>query len=181
MRKMSFIISILVMSFVSLAQANDQHHHHEKGLGSHEHGAIKLEIAVEGKTIDIDIEGPAESFIGFEYTPKTEKEKKAFSDAQSLWTQDLLTKLFILDQNLGCTVTETSFKQEVEEKKSKKQTGIHSDIEAEAKITCSMELKGLPMTVAVKKHFPKIKKLTIDLIGSETKSINAKASERIKL
>lgn len=180
MKKMSFLVSMLLLSLT--VQASDHHHHHhEKGPGSHEHGAIKLEIAVEGKTIEIDIDGPAESFIGFEYVPKTEKEKKVFSAAQSLWTQDLLTKLFILDQNLGCSATEVSFKQEVEEKKSKKETGVHSDIEAKAKITCSLDLKGLPMIVAVKKYFPKIKKLTIDLIGSETKSINAKASENIKL
>jgi hypothetical protein len=186
-KKMSFILATCFLSTAVLAD-----HHHGKGVGAHEHGAIKLEMAVEGKTLEIDIDGPAESFLGFEYTPTTAKEKKTFADAESLWTKDLLTKLFILDKKLGCTTTEVSFKQDVDEdetkeaqkhlqKGEKKEAGIHSDIEAKVKIVCAQELKGQTVTVAVKKHYPHIKKLTIDLVATETKSINAKAVEEVKL
>lgn len=174
MKKMLIILPILLLSSTVLA----------KGLGKHVHGAIKLEIAVEGKTIEIELDGPAESFIGFEYLPKTENEKKTFKDAESLWTKDLLTKLFIFDQKLGCTTSEVTFEQEIEEHKiktAKKEAGIHSEIEAKAKIICAQDLKGQPVSVSVKKHYPHIKKLSIDLIGSETKSIEAKATEVIKL
>lgn len=183
MKKMSLILSLLLLSSAALADKHG-HHDHGKGLGAHEHGAIKLEIAVEGKTIEIDLDGPAESFIGFEYAPKTDKEKKVFKDAEALWTKDLLTKLFVIDKKLGCTSSEVSFKQEIEEDKSKaakKEAGIHSDIEAGAKIICAQDLKGQKLTVNVKKHYPHIKKLSLDLIGSETKSIEAKATEEIKL
>lgn len=185
MKKMCLVLSTLLLSSVAMADK----HHHGKGVGAHEHGAIKLEMAVEGKTIELDLDGPAESFMGFEYIPATTKEKKAFSDAEALWTKDLLTKLFILDKSLGCTTSEVTFEQEVEKKEnsgkhnksSKKEAGFHSDIEAKAKIICAKDLMGQTITVAVKKNYPHIKKLSIDLVGSVMKTIDAKAVEEIKL
>lgn len=149
-------------------------HKHDKGLGAHEHGAIKLEIAIEGKTIEISLDGPAESFIGFEYTPKTDKEKKIFKDAEALWTKNILTKLFVLDKKMECMTSNVSFVQEIE--------GTHSDIEAEAKIICAQDLKGQKLIVALRKYYPHIKKLSIDVMGSESKSYNkAKITEEIQL
>ena len=106
--------------------------------GAHVHGAVKIEMAVEGKTLSIDIDAPAESFVGFEHAAKSAAEKKAWSEASNLWKKDLLTKLFVLDKNLGCTVTKVSFEQEEEKEKhgnkhdkhDKKESGVHSDIEA---------------------------------------------------
>ena len=180
MKKMSLFLASLLISNIALAD------HHGKSKGAHVHGTIKIEMAVEGKTIDIDIDGPAESFVGFEYTPKTAKEKKAWSDAETLWTKDLISKLFILDSSLGCKVTEASFKQEVDEdhtaKDTKKEAGVHSDIEAEGKITCLKDLAGQNLVVALKKHFPKIKKLAVELVSTETKTIDInEASQTIKL
>lgn len=187
MKKMSLVLSTLLLSSVAMAD-----HHHGKGVGAHEHGAIKLEMAVEGKTIELDLDGPAESFIGFEYTPATAKEKKTFSDAEALWTKDLLTKLFVLDKKLGCTASEVSFKQEIDEEETKEaqknlklgqksESGFHSDVEATAKIICKQDLAGKTVVVSVKKHYPHIKRLSIDLVGSVVKSIDAKAVEEVKL
>lgn len=178
MKKISLILTLLIMSSSVFAE-----HHHGKGLGAHEHGSIELDIAVEGKVIEVEIDGPSESFLGFEYRPVTDKEKKTFKDAEALWTKDLLAKLFVLDKKLGCTSSEIKFEQELEEhdKNEKKEAGVHSDIEAKAKITCVQELKGQTLTVNVKKHFSKIKKLTIDLVATETKKIEASNSQEIKL
>lgn len=183
MKKATLALCALLLSTAIWAE----HHEHEKGLHAHEHGSIKLDIAVEGKTIEVGIDGPAESFLGFEHAPKTDKEKKTFESARDLWAKDLLTKIFILDKKLGCTSSEVKFEQEIEDhkdqkdEKGKKEAGIHSDIEASAKIICTQDLKGQSLTIALKKQYPHIKKLTIDVVASETKSINAKAEEVIKL
>lgn len=161
---------------------------HGKSKGAHVHGTIKIEMAVEGKSLDLSIDGPAESFVGFEYTPKTANEKKAWSDAESTWNKQLLSKLFILDKSLGCKIVSASFKQEVEEadsinsREAKKEAGVHSDINAEAKVTCSKDLAGQNLVVALKKNFPKIKKLAVELLGTETKTIDINSDEQtIKL
>ncbi len=182
MKKTSLVLTALLMSNIALAD------HHGKSTEAHVHGTIKIEMAVEGKTIDIDIDGPAESFVGFEYAPKSAAEKKSWSDAENLWKKDLITKLFVLDKSLGCKISEASFKQEMEdhhdakESKDKKESGVHSDIEAEGKITCAKDMAGQNMVVAIKKHFPKIHKLAVELVSKETKTIDINSNEQtIKL
>ena len=181
------ILSLLFVTSTAVAKDKSDHHGHHgqtKSLGAHEHGAVKLELAVVGKTIDIDIDGPAESFLGFEYIPKTTKEIKTFQKAESLWTKDLLTKLFVLDKKLGCLSSDVSFKQSIEEtvsKSTKKESGVHSEIEAKAIITCIQDLTGQNVLVSVKKYYPHVKKLSIDVMGSETKSYKARTTEEIKL
>lgn len=171
MKKMSFALSLLLLSNIALAE---KAHKHGKSQDAHVHGALKMEMAVEGKSIELDIDGPAESFIGFEYAPKTDKEKKVFLDAKDLWTKELLPKLLVIDPKLGCKITEATFKQEID--------GSHSDIEAKAKIACDNDLKGQNLRVSLKRYYPHIKKLVVDLVGTETKSIEIKTdSEVIKL
>jgi hypothetical protein len=77
------------------------------------------------------------------------------------------------------------FEQEIDndhKEKGKKEAGVHSDIEAEAKINCAKDPKGSMVSVALKKYFPHIKKLQIDLVATETKTINVtKDVEQFKL
>lgn len=154
---------------------------HEHALGAHEHGTIKLGMAVEKNVADIDLDGPTESFISFEYLPKTAKEKKIFNDAKDLWEKKVLT-LVSFDKKLGCKITESSFKQVIDEKETaeeqakikdskKKAEGVHSDIEAKAKITCNGDIAGTDVQISLRKQFKNIKKLTVEVISGETKSV----------
>lgn len=151
----------------------------EGALHAHEHGSIVLETAVEGKVVTFSVDGPAESFLGFEYEAKSAKEKKVFADTKNLWTKKFF-ELVSFDKSLGCKLSEGTFEQEVEKeehkdehkKDDKKEEGIHSDIEASIKVTCAKDLKGAKILVNLKKHFKNIKKLKMDLVGNETKSID---------
>jgi hypothetical protein len=162
-----------------LISANTFSSDHGHGLGAHEHGSIKVGIAIEGSSAEIDIDGPAESFLGFEYAPKTSKEKKIFKDLQTKWTSNL-ESMIAFDKQLNCKVTEASFEQEVEvenpsdtksKKADKKESGTHSDIEAKAKITCAKNISGSMLTISLKKVFKNIKKLSVEVVGTDTKSV----------
>lgn len=150
-----------------------------KSMGTHEHGALKLEIAAEEKSIEIDLDGPSDAFIGFEYLPTSAKEKETFTKAQDLWTNDLLTKLFVLDSSLNCKIVSSSFKQIIENDNHKthnqhnKNSGVHSEIEAQAKITCEKVIKDQNIAIALKKHYPLMKKISIDLLGSKSRTLNS--------
>lgn len=134
----------------------------ETALHAHEHGVIVLETGVEGKVVTFSVDGPAETFIGFEYLPKTVKEKKVFNDAKNLWEKNFF-QLIKFEKAAGCIMAESSFDQKVE--------GVHSDIEASAKITCARDLKGEKISVNLRKYFKNIKKLKMEIIGNETKSV----------
>jgi hypothetical protein len=170
--KINSYLSLLCI-LVSLQAFAEKKEHHA-GMSAHEHGTLTLEVAVEGKKIDIEIEAPAENFLGFEYAPKTEKDKKIFSSAETLWNKDLITKLFDLDKYLGCKLISSSFNQVMD--------GSHSEIQAKAEILCNVELKGKSAIINFKKYFSHIKNLSVALVSSETKTIKiTKSSEVIKL
>ena len=67
---------------------------------AHVHGQLKLDIAVEGPTVVIEMESPLENFVGFEHAPKTEAEKKAADDVVAqLRAAD---QLFKIDPAANC-------------------------------------------------------------------------------
>ncbi|OUM03624.1 metal ABC transporter substrate-binding protein [Variovorax sp. JS1663] len=67
---------------------------------AHVHGQIKLDIAVDGPTVVIEMESPLDNFVGFEHAPKTDAEKKAADDAVAqLRAAD---QLFKIDPAANC-------------------------------------------------------------------------------
>lgn len=171
--KISFAFLFIVFSF--------QVHANEHALGAHEHGSIKLGMALENKIVEIDIDGPSEAFLGFEYKPKTNIEKKLFNDLESKWNKNL-DSIIAFDKHLNCKIMDISFIQVIDEKETKeaqalikdltkKEAGVHSDIEAKAKLKCDKNLSGTEVTISLKKVFPNIKKLTVEVISGEVKSI----------
>lgn len=74
------------------AQAQQQH--------AHVHGQLRLDVAVDGPTVVIDMESPLDNIVGFERAPKTDAEKKIVEDAVAqLRAAD---KLFIVDPAANC-------------------------------------------------------------------------------
>lgn len=74
------------------AQAQQQH--------AHVHGQLKLDVAVDGPTVVIEMESPLDNIVGFEHAPKTDAEKKAVEDAVAqLRAAD---KLFVVDPAANC-------------------------------------------------------------------------------
>ncbi|WP_422087673.1 MULTISPECIES: DUF2796 domain-containing protein [Variovorax] len=74
------------------AQAQQQH--------AHVHGQLKLDVAVDGPTVVIDMESPLDNIVGFERAPKTDAEKKAVEDAVAVLRA--ADKLFIVDPAANC-------------------------------------------------------------------------------
>lgn len=182
MKLTAIILSLLLSS--SLMAKHDGHKHHN--LSAHEHGAVKLAFAIEGKTVDIELEGPSESFLGFEHKPTSAEDKKVLNSASELWNKDLLTKVIMFPSNLNCLIDYSKFIQNFEESTETKgkKSAEHSEIEATAKLTCSGgTLKGSDVKIGIKDKFPKIKKLKLEIIDADkTKSVDIKkAIETVRL
>jgi hypothetical protein len=74
------------------AQAQQQH--------AHVHGQLKLDVAIDGPTVVIDMESPLDNIVGFERAPKTDAEKKTVEAAiAQLRAAD---KLFAIDPAANC-------------------------------------------------------------------------------
>lgn len=67
---------------------------------AHEHGAARLDVALEGSTLTIELETPLDGLLGFERAPRTEAEKRA-ADA-AIATLRAADALFGIDPAAQC-------------------------------------------------------------------------------
>lgn len=86
------VAALLAATPFLAAQAQQQH--------AHVHGQLKLDVAVDGPTVVIDMESPLDNIVGFERAPKTDAEKKTVEEAVAqLRAAD---KLFVIDPAANC-------------------------------------------------------------------------------
>lgn len=163
-----------LLAFLALCSLAVPHPvHAEKSLHAHVHGAIKMDIATDGKSMKIELNGPAESFVGFEYIAKTESEKKIWEEMKQKW-QTPLERLIVLAPELKCTAGPASVEQEGEKHESN-----HSDLNISVDIKCEQDLAGKNLEIAIIENFPKIKKLEINLLrSSENPELRKSAKKR---
>lgn len=168
-----------------------QHAFAKKSLSAHEHGSATISLAYEQNSAEIELESPADSLLGFEHAPKSDKEKKAFESAKNLWG-NLSTELIIFAKDLNCKTTNVVFKQimsQDEHDDHKKHDhhdkdhsdDSHSEIEASAKVVCEKAISG-DVTVQLRKHFKKMKNVKLEIVGTKSQSLKIKKDiEIIKL
>ncbi|MGJ3703920.1 DUF2796 domain-containing protein [Variovorax sp. AFSI2.2] len=88
----AFAAAMLAATPFLSAEAQQQH--------AHVHGQLKLDVAIDGPTVVINMETPLDNIVGFERAPKTDAEKKTAEDAVAqLRAAD---KLFAIDPAANC-------------------------------------------------------------------------------
>ena len=98
-----FLVLVCVfVSFDILAQVARQ-------KDSHEHGAAKLMMAMEGKKLQVEFEVPSESLIGFEHLPKSQSNRKNFNEAIKNLSDP--SKLFSMPNKAECFLVGTNVSQ----------------------------------------------------------------------
>ena len=101
---------------------------------AHTHGAGKMSIAFDGLNGRIEFEVAAESILGFEYTPKTNRDKKVVADAIKSFQKDF-DQMLQFDSALGCVFSPEKVEQKMEGK-----TSSHSDFIATYTVQCKKSL-----------------------------------------
>lgn len=61
---------------VSLPALSADRHH-----DAHQHGVSKLNLVIEGKRLEMDLESPGADIVGFEHAPANDADRKAIADA----------------------------------------------------------------------------------------------------
>ena len=114
--------------------------------GAHRHGALTLDIAIDGPTLVIEMEAPLDSLLGFEHAPRTAAQKQAA--AQMLARLRQPDGLFVPDAAAACTLKSASADSAALGPDAK--AGEHADLDARYEWTCgnaaalrSVDLSGL--------------------------------------
>ena len=77
----------------------------------HQHGVVKLDVAVDGNRLVLDLEVPLDSLVGFERAPKTDKERAVVRAAAQRFHDG--EQLFAPTPAAQCTRVETTLSSSV--------------------------------------------------------------------
>lgn len=137
----------------------------------HEHGALKLDIAVDGGKLTIVMEAPLDNLLGFEHAPRTDAERKAAADVLSRLRQpDRGTPLFAADAAAQCTLSKAEVQAAVLEAASKPAKDEHADLDASYEYTCARPAELRALDVALFEVYKRIQRIDVQVAGPKGQS-----------
>ncbi|WP_409487575.1 DUF2796 domain-containing protein [Pseudomonas promysalinigenes] len=159
---------------LAAAQAHEDHDHdHTHGtLGAHEHGVAKLNVVLDGNTLELELDSPAMNLVGFEHMASSDADKAKVAAVRQQLEQPL--KLFALASAAGCKDDQQELQSplfgdaaKADDDGDEHEKGhVHSDINAHYQLTCATPDKLTQIDLApLYKAFPATQKINVQLIG----------------
>ncbi|MNI28432.1 DUF2796 domain-containing protein [Pseudomonas sp. ACN5] len=160
---------------LAVAHAADEHDHEHGSLGAHEHGVGRLNAALDGKTLALELQSPAMNLVGFEHVATSDADKAKVAAARALLEQPLA--LFNLPKAAGCVVENQELESPLfgdtpdadddhDEDAKDEHHHDHSEIHAHYQFTCATPdaLKTLDLANMFN-SFPATRTIQVQLIG----------------
>ena len=185
----SMLVAGLISLLISLplaagAVAEDKH----RQLDAHEHGHGSFNIAIEGKTVSMELEAPGADIVGFEHKARTKKQKAAVTSAKKKLNN--LAKIVALPAAAGCSLKKASVELHIEgddhddhghkkkkakhdhghkhDKKKAKEEASHSEFHAEYRLTCKAPEKIVSLSFPYFKNFKGAAELEVSVVGPKS-------------
>jgi hypothetical protein len=148
---------------------------------AHVHGLARMNLAVDGQEVEIELDSPLANFVSFEHEPETDAQKQEVRKMAS--TLRKAEALFILPAEAKCRLEKVSLesgaigddllspgKPGQAEHEHERHDGHshdgHGDIEAEISFICLEPKKLNNMTVDLFRAFPDLHKVEVQMITS---------------
>jgi hypothetical protein len=172
MRIHATIVCALLVAAPPGAAARGGHHH------AHQHGVATLQVSLEGGRLQIALESPADSVVGFEHAPRTETQKASVARAEARLKQP--AELFALPAAAECRPEPARVEMRLPAPGS---TDVHSEIEAEWRWTCAKPEALAWVDVQLFKAFSRLKQLRAEVVTGrgQQKAILRPGAARLKL
>ncbi|WP_149088197.1 DUF2796 domain-containing protein [Pseudomonas prosekii] len=176
---------------LAAAHAVDEHDHEHGSLSAHEHGVGRLNAALDGQTLELELESPAMNLVGFEHAATTDADKAKVAAARAKLENPLA--LFNLPKAAGCKVATQELESPLfgdkpdadddhdeADKDGHEHHHDHSEIHAHYQFSCSAPgaLKTLDLA-NIFNTFPATQKIQVQLIspsGQQGVEVTAKAA-----
>lgn len=147
-------------------------------LGPHVHGHGRLNIAIEGKDMSMELEVPGMDIVGFEHEPSTPDQKAAMEKAKAKLADGLA--LFTPVSSAGCSMKTAKVATQAEHEDEHEEHGEagheeeaghhHSEFHVEYSFQCSSPSRLTSMTFDYFKAFPGAQELDIAVITPKGQS-----------
>ena len=163
MKNIFIVLVSLFVSFDILAQVARQ-------KDSHEHGAAKLMMVMEGEKLQVEFEVPSESLIGFEHFPKSQSNRKNFnvsikilSDPSKLFSMPIKAECLLV----GMNVSQSLFSNEEEHGHDESEKSeIHSEFESNYYWNCQHLDEIDSIGTELMSFFPRIEEIRVNWISN---------------
>ncbi|CAH0649698.1 MULTISPECIES: DUF2796 domain-containing protein [Pseudomonas] len=165
--------ALLPLAVAHAHEDHDHDHDHAHGtLGAHEHGVAKLNVVLDGNTLELELDSPAMNLVGFEHAASSDADKAKVAAVRQQLEQPL--KLFGLASAAGCKEDQQALESplfgdaaKAEDDGDEHEKGhMHSDINAHYQLTCATPEKLTQLDLApLYKAFPATQKINVQLIG----------------
>jgi hypothetical protein len=184
MRRLLFALPFALLPLTTAYAADEHDHDHEHGsLGAHVHGVARLDVALDGHTLDMELDTPAMNIIGFEHAATSSADKATLMQARETLLKP--HALFSIPEAAGCSVVKQTLESPLFGDKDDGQDPAdadeheHSEIHGRYQFTCNVPavLNKLDLTQLFK-SFPATQTIQVQLVtpkrqmGAEVRTSN---------
>lgn len=106
------------------------HAEEQRALGAHLHGVTDVQIALEGRALEILVRAPGIDIVGFEHDAESDADRAAVAAAIALLSD--AANVVRLDPAAGCTLHEVEAEQHSDHDEEHEEHSDHEDHEADA-------------------------------------------------
>lgn len=150
---------------------------------AHVHGQATLSVAVDGGTLTILLESPADSLIGFEHKPRNAKERAAVNKMKQALNQP--AEWFKPTPAAACkpagTKLESALFEADHEHAGHEDHEGHADLDGEFVFECAQPRHLRDLEVRLFDRFPGLKKLNVEVAGPKGQKAVQLTSRQRKL
>ena len=130
---------------------------------AHEHGAARLDIAIEAATLSLQFEAPLEALFGFERAPRSAAERQLV-DA-GIARLKAADRLFKLDPAAGCTLQRTELNSAALKlgAAANPAPAEHADLDATIEFACKDSSKLGAIEVGLFEAFTRLQRIDVQV------------------
>jgi len=159
--KLTCLILVISAAFTTLVFANEE---------SHVHGLIRMDLAIDAKTLTMQIEAPLDSLLGFEHRPRTEAQKQTAGTI--LKQMNNVNALIQPAKAAACKSTKVNVQSAVLQ--SQKPAGTkgaeHIDLDASFEFICEYPEKLTVIELGFFDEFKRVQKIEVQDAGPKGQS-----------
>jgi hypothetical protein len=156
--------------FLSLSLYGTLHAEQHRQEGVHEHGVARLNLAQEGKRIELHLESPATNLVGYEHMPSSDADRQVLEEtlaklraADQIFRFDEQAKCRLIDAEVSTPLTgeegsmstqHDTHEEAAHEEDHEHEHERHADVDADYRFECAEPDKLSRIRMDLFRHFP---------------------------
>lgn len=147
----------------------------------HQHGVVALNVALDGKTLTVELNAPLDSLVGYERAPRTDAERRTAAEVLQRLRDP--AQLFTPDAAAQCSAATPQVDAGLLAPGAKAAAGDHADLQASYRYTCAQPAQLRSIALPLFETFKRIQRVEVQTVGpqGQRKATLRRASAVLKL